>query len=65
MTLGLQYRDKAAMQQPFMFMLRRFIYAITFVYLSKFNFFQIQIVVFKTSMVMAFQGQVRPYYLPF
>ena len=54
LTLGLQIREKSAMMQPFMFMLRRFIYAVAFVYLPRFNYFQIQIVVFKTSMLMAF-----------
>ena len=64
LTLGLQYRDIAAMYYPFMFMLRRLIFAMVFVYLSRYNFFQIQIVVFKSSILMAFQGQVKPFYEP-
>ena len=52
------------MAYPTVFMLRRLIFAMTIVLLWKQNFFQIQIVVFKTSMVMAFTGQVRPFRFP-
>ena len=56
LTLGLQQRDKSAMLYPFVFMLRRFIFSTMVVFLSFANYFQIQILVFKTSMIMAFQG---------
>ena len=38
---GLQYREKTAMFYPTVFMIRRGIFALTIVYLSKLNFFQI------------------------
>ena len=53
---GLNYREKSAMSYPPVFMLRRFIYALTIVLLSDQTFFQIIILVFKSSMIMAFQG---------
>ena len=41
MVSGLQYRDKTAMFYPMVFMIRRGVFALTIVFLSKFNFFQI------------------------
>ena len=61
LTLGLQTRDESALYYPFVFMLRRFVFSIMVVFLSSTNYFQIQLLVFKTSMVMAFQGQVQPF----
>ena len=54
LSLGLQFREKTAMYYPFMFMFRRLVYAMIFAFLSDFNYFQVQLVVFKTSMFMAF-----------
>ena len=65
LTLGLHNRDMSPLYYPFTFMLRRYLFALIAVYLSEFNFFQIQILVFKSSMVMAFQGQVKPFQDPF
>ena len=42
------------MLYPFVFMLRRFIFSTMVVFLSFANYFQIQILVFKSSMIMAF-----------
>ena len=56
LALDLQHREIDAMYFPAVFMLRRFIYALIIVLLLDKNYFQIQILVFKQSMVMAFQG---------
>ena len=53
------------MYTPAVFMIRRLIFAITVTLLANYNFYQIQILVFKTSMTMAFTGWVRPNKLPF
>ena len=59
--LGLHKRNKSSLWQPFVFVLRRFTYAIIIVLLAPQSYFQIQLLVFKTSLIMAFQGQVRPF----
>ena len=64
LSLGLQHREKAALFYPFVFMIRRMIYSMVIILLVRQNYFQIQIFVFMQSMVMAFQGQVRPFAIP-
>ena len=59
--LELNKREDSAINYPLVFMIRRFVYALIIVALSNSSYFQIQIVVFKSSLVMAFQGQVKPY----
>ena len=56
LVLGLQVREKSAMFQPSVFMLNRLIYALIIIMLSNQSYFQIQLFVFMTSLVMAFTG---------
>ena len=54
--LGLQTRERAALLFPFVFMLRRLLYTGILVLWSGRNYFQIQTIIFKCSLVMIFTG---------
>ena len=54
LVLGLSTREISAMYFPSVFMLNRLIYALIIVMLSDQSYFQIQIFVFMTSLIMAF-----------
>ena len=59
--LGLQTRERTALVFPFVFMMRRLIYAGILVYWSERNYFQIQTIIFKCSLIMIFTGYMRPF----
>lgn len=52
---------KAALFTPILFLLRRLSYALSVVLLIRFNFFQIQFLAFKMSLIMIYMGYVKPY----
>lgn len=49
------------MLAPFVFLLRRFLFAAILVNWSQQNYFQIQTIIFKCSLVMIFTGYMRPF----
>ena len=53
-----------AVLYPSMFMLRRVIYAAILVSWIQRNYFQIQAIVFKTSLFLIYVGYFRPHELP-
>ena len=65
MYLGLDTRYRDKLLQPFLFMMRRLLYAALLVYWVEESYFQIMGMIFKTSLVMIYSGYIRPYLLPF
>lgn len=64
LTSNLSHRYKDAQLSPIFFLLRRLIFSSIVVYLIEYNYFQIQLIVFKTSIIVIFVGYVQPYALP-
>lgn len=59
--LGVKTKDRTAVLFPFVFMLRRLLYASILVFWSQQNYFQIQTIIFKCSLIMIYTGYFRPF----
>ena len=64
LTLDLQIREKESLFFTTVFMVRRWLVAITIVTLVDYNWAQVQITVFLNVLVMIYQGYFEPYILP-
>lgn len=57
----LDTKRKEALFQPILFLLRRMTYTLSVVLLIRYNFFQIQILAFKGSLLMIYNGYFQPF----
>jgi len=64
LTQGQNLKSRMAVAHSTMFMLRRVLYAAIMVYWIDRSYFQIQFMIFKSSLAMLYSGYFRPFELP-